>query len=349
MSKVIQVGVVGYGFSAKVFHAPLITTVPHLKLTKVVERHDEKSKRDYPNVEVVKDLDQLLEDETIDLVVITTPNESHYPMAEKALLAGKHVVVDKPFTNTSQDAMKLIQLAEKQNKILSAYHNRRWDGDFQTVRQIVQKGLLGDLTEVEIHFDRYQKEINPQAWREENKPGSGILNDLGSHLIDQAQYLFGLPLAITADIRIQREGGKVDDSFDILLSYGALKVRVKAGMLVRERGPHFILHGTSGSFIKYGMDPQEAALNQGLKPEDESWGADSKEQWGKLNTDLNGMHFEGKLETHNGNYTAYYQNIYDVIANQQELIVKPEEAYNTMRIIELAIQSSMEQRTVEFK
>lgn len=349
MSKTIQVGMVGYGISAKIFQAPMISSVPDIRLSKVVERSGEKSKKDYPDVEIVRDLDQLLEDETIDLIVITTPNEYHYSMAEKALLAGKHVVVEKPFTNTSRDALKLIDLAKKQNKILSVYHNRRWDGDFQTVRKIVQEGLLGELAEAEIHYDRYRKELKPQAWREENKPGSGILYDLGAHLIDQAQYLFGLPHTITADVRIQREGGKIDDSFDILLSYGKLKVRLKAGMLVREPGPHFILHGTNGSFIKYGMDPQEAALKQGLTPRSENWGIEPKEHWGKLNTDVNGLHFEGQIETHHGDYTAFYQNIYDVIVNQQELIVKPEEAYNTIRIIELALKSSKEQRTVEFE
>jgi scyllo-inositol 2-dehydrogenase (NADP+) len=266
MAAQIQVGLIGYGIAGQVFHAPMINAVPDLRLTKVVERHRDASHQRYPWIEVVKQADDLFQDAAIDLIVIATPNQSHFELAQQALLAGKHVVVDKPFTTTSAQAQQLIDLAQQTERILTVHQNRRWDGDFQTVKQVIDQGYLGRLVEYEAHYDRFRNTLKLGAWRESPDVGSGILFDLGSHLIDQAQVLFGLPQSITADVRVQREGAKADDYFEIGLDYGDLKVILKAGMLVRELGPHFILHGSEGSFIKYGMDPQEAALRRGLTP-----------------------------------------------------------------------------------
>jgi len=345
----IQVGLIGYGIAGQVFHAPMINAVSDLKLTKVVERHSERSRDRYPWVEVVKDAEALFSDAAIDLVVIATPNTSHFELAQQALSAGKHVVIDKPFTTTSNQAQQLINLAQQHNRILSVHHNRRWDGDFQTVKQLLEQGYLGRLVEYEAHYDRFRNTLKPGAWRETSNLGSGLLFDLGSHLIDQAQVLFGLPQTITADIRSQRDGARADDYFEIGLDYAGLKVILRAGMLVRELGPHFILHGTEGSFVKYGMDTQEAALRQGLTPSDQpNWGAEPQTQWGTLNTQIGGLHFYGQLETLHGCYQAFYQNVAQAIDQGVALEVQPEQARNTIRIIELALESHREKRTVDY-
>lgn len=345
MATQLRVGLIGYGVAGQVFHAPTIVAVPDLKLTKVVERHGEASRQRYPWVEVVKDADALFRDPAIDLVVIATPNSSHFELVQQALLAGKHTVVDKPFTPTSTQAQQLIDLAQQTKRVLTVYHNRRWDGDFQTVKQVIDQGYLGRLVEYEAHYDRFRNLPKTGAWRETSNLGSGLLFDLGSHLIDQAQVLFGLPHAITADVRVQREGATADDYFEVGLDYGDLKVILRAGMLVRELGPHFILHGTEGSFVKYGMDTQEVALRRGLTPSEPDWGLEPQPQWGTLNTQIGGLHFYGQLETMRGCYQAFYENVYQTIVQGAELAVKPEEARNTIRMIELALESSRERCT----
>lgn len=348
MATQIQVGLIGYGVAGQVFHAPIINAVPGLKLAKVVERHGEASRQHYPWVEIVRNAEALCSDAAIDLVVIATPNDSHFELAQQALSAGKHVVVDKPLTTTSIQAQQLIDLAQQTDRVLSVHQNRRWDGDFQTVKQLIQQGYLGQLVEYEAHYDRFRNTLKPGAWRETPDLGNGILFDLGSHLIDQAQVLFGLPESITADVRVQRDGAKADDYFEIGLDYGALKVILKAGMLVRELGPHFILHGSAGSFVKYGMDPQEAALRRGLTPAEPDWGLEPQTQWGTLNTQLGGLHFYGQLETIRGCYQAFYENVYQAIEQGAALAVQPEEARNTIRLIELALQSHAERRTLAY-
>jgi predicted dehydrogenase len=344
----INVGLIGYGMAARVFHAPVIRSVPNLRLKKVVERHGDESRKSHPMVEVVNDATALLQDEEIALVVIATPNVSHFDLARQSLLANKHVVVEKPFTTTSDQAQQLIALAHKQNRLISVNQNRRWDGDFQTVKRLLDSKLLGRLVEYESHYDRFRNYRRQGAWREEDREGSGILFDLGSHLIDQAQVLFGLPQMITADIRVQRDYGKADDNFELILHYDNLKVTLKAGMLVREPSPRFILHGTEGSFVKYGLDPQEEALKRGLTPLEPNWGEEPRGFWGKLNTQSGGLHLEGQVETVAGCYQAFYQNIVDVIAGRAELAVKPEEARNTIRIIELALKSNEQKCTAPF-
>jgi predicted dehydrogenase len=348
MSQAVSVALVGYGMAGRVFHAPVIQAVPQLKLTKVVERHSDESCKRYPWVTVVRDFTDLLRDEQLDLIVIATPNDSHFELARQALLAGKHVVVEKPFTTTSDQAQQLIELALQQKRIISVNQNRRWAGDFQTVKKVLGAKLLGRLVEYEAHFDRFRNALRPNAWREEDGPGSGILFDLGSHLIDQAQVLFGLPQMITADIRVQRDLGKAVDNFELILHYEGLKVTLKAGMLVRKQGPQIVLHGTDGSFVKYGLDPQEEALKRGFMPTEPNWGEEPREQWGRLLTQLGGLTFDGEIETTAGCYQAFYQNIADAIQGRSPLIVRPEEARNTIRIIELALQSAAEKRTVTF-
>jgi scyllo-inositol 2-dehydrogenase (NADP+) len=281
-------------------------------------------------------------------VVVATPNKSHFNLASRALSAGKHVVVEKPFTNTSTEAKQLTELARGQKRLISAHHNRRWDGDFMTVRKILEGRLLGRLVEYESHYDRYRNEPRPGAWRERQGPGGGVLYDLGSHLIDQALVLFGLPNEITAGVRTQRDFAKAVDSFDVRLHYDGLSVTLKATMLAREPGPRFTLHGTEGSFVKHGLDPQEDALKLGGSPASEGWGREPEEHWGIINTQAGGVHVRERVETIAGDYAAYYRNVADAIRGRAELIVKPEEAANTIRVIELALESSAAKRTLPF-
>lgn len=348
MADQISVGLIGYGMAGRTFHAPVIQAVPQLKLKKVVERHTDEARKRYSWVEVVPDATALLQDEEIKLIVIATPNISHFDLARQSLTANKHVVVEKPFTTTSGQAQELIDLAHQQNRVISVNHNRRWDGDFQTVKKLLEGRLLGRLVEFESHYDRFRNFQRPNAWREEEGAGSGILFDLGSHLIDQAQVLFGMPQMITSDIRAQRDFAKTNDSFELILHYDDLKVTLKAGMLVREPSPRFILHGTAGAFVKYGFDPQEEALKQGLIPSASNWGHEAREQWGTLITDVGGLELEGQVKTLAGCYQSFYQNIADVINGRAELAVKPEEAMRTIRIIELALESSEQKRSVPF-
>lgn len=350
MDGIIEVGLIGYGLAGQVFHAPIIDSTKGLHLKTVVERHDQIAQKRYPWIHSVKSVEEVFIDPDLDLVVIAAPNETHYTYARQALEAGKHVVVDKPFTVTSKEAQELIELAQERNLLISTFQNRRWDGDFQTVRKVIQQGLLGQLVECEIHYDRFINYLRPNTWKEDNYPGSGILYDLGSHLIDQAQTLFGLPKSVRADIRRQREASQIDDNFEVILNYeSGVKVTLKASMFVREKGPHFVVHGTKGSFVKYGLDPQEEALKQGIMPNDHSfWGQEPKENWGILNTELDGIHLEGKVETIRGDYRAYYENIYLVMSQGLELAVKPEEARNTIRIIEFAIASHKQQCTLAY-
>lgn len=335
----IQTAIIGFGLSGQFFHAPFIRNHPGFLLTKVVQRQGNSSEELYHEIKVVRDYKDLLNDEALDLVVIATPNILHFDLAREFLLAGKHVVVEKPFTPTSAEADELISLAGQVERKIFVYHNRRWDGDFKTIQQVVYNGYLGEILEFESHFDRWSPGPRRSAWRNEPLPAGGVLYDLGPHLIDQALVLFGLPQAVFADIRSQRAESKVDDYFDIHLYYQKLKVALKASLLVKEPGPRYILHGTKGSFIKYGTDPQEELLRLGLMPDSEDWGKEDPEFWGILNAELHGQQFNGTIKTEPGNYIGFYDNVHDVIRKGAEQAVPPEEARNVIRIIELAFQS----------
>ena len=353
MHPIVKVGLIGYGMAGRVFHAPIITSVPGLQLTKIRETRPENiavARTRYPAAEIVDNTEEILADDTIAVVVIATPNHSHFALAQAALLAGKHVVVDKPFTVTTAEADELIELATRQNRRLTVHHNRRWDSNAKTLRKVIAGGLLGRLVELEIHFDRFRNYLRPGAWREKNTPGAGILYDLGAHLIDEAQVLFGLPQAITADERIQRTGGQTTDNFTVVLYYDQLRVTLKAGMLVRELGPVYVLLGEQGTFVKYGTDVQEEALKAGLRPaEAPDWGREPAAHWGKINTDYQGQHLVGKIASEIGDYREFYANVYQAVTGQAALAVTAEQARHTIRIIELAIQSSAEKRTISFR
>lgn len=352
MEKVIRTGIVGFGMAGKVFHAPFIGTLPGFRLSKIStskETTAAEAKTLYPETIIVADARYILDDDDIDLVIICTPNTEHFPLAQAALLRGKHVIVEKPFTVTSAEADTLAALARQQQRILTVHHNRRWVADYKTVKKIISSQLLGRLATYEARYDRFRPALRPQAWREENVPGAGILYDLGAHLIDQALQLFGLPEAIMADVQIQRPGGRVDDFFDLTLHYSNLRVSLGAGMLVKKPGPFFSLHGDRGSFVKSGMDVQEEALKTGKTPANTpDWGAEPESLWGHIYTEYEGMQMAGTIQSERGSFQDFFINVQQAIWGEAQLNVTPEQARDTIRIIELAMQSNQEKRMVAY-
>jgi scyllo-inositol 2-dehydrogenase (NADP+) len=342
----IGVGLVGYGLAGAAFHAPLITAEPRLRLHAVATSRADQVRRDHPGVQVVASPARLLEDPAVELVVVAAPNTVHQELTAAALRAGRHVVVDKPFVIRTSEADELITLAGERGRLLSVFQNRRWDNDFLTVRRCLQAGLLGRVTTFVSRYDRFRP--RPKGgWREEQLPGSGILYDLGSHLIDQALHLFGLPESVTADVRTQREGVGTDDYFHVVLGYQALRVILHAGSLVRAPGPRFEVHGDTGSFVKYGMDPQEEALRSGRRPGDPGWGTEPSDRHGTLTTEAAGLDLTGRLASVPGAYEAFYAGMATAILGQGPVPVPPEEARNTIWMIECALRSSREGRVIQ--
>ncbi|MCL6457082.1 MAG: oxidoreductase [Gorillibacterium sp.] len=347
MNKPIGVGLIGYGFSGQVFHAPLILSTVGLRLEAVASLSGSEARQKLPSdVKVVEHAEELFTDPAISLVVVATPNRTHASMVQIALQSGKHVVVDKPFMVSTEEAEACISLAKRQGLLLSVFHNRRWDTDFLTVQQVIAEGKLGRVVEFESHFDRFTPEIDHQDWRNQDEPGSGILYDLGPHLIDQALLLFGQPLTVFADIRRQRAGAPTDDYFELILDFGEIKAILKSSCLVREPGPRFIVHGTAGSFVKYGIDPQEKALSSGISPLEQDWGKEPSSDWGLLNTIHTGVPTIGRVESVPGNYPYYYAGIRDALLKNERPPIKPEEALQVMYVIEAALESSRTRRVV---
>ncbi len=342
----IQTGIVGFGLSGQVFHAPFIDKNPNFNLRKIVTSQS-LAARKYPKAKIAASIDDLLADPAIDLVVICTPNALHYTQAKTALLAGKHVIVEKPFSATSLQAQSLIELAGETGKFIFPYHNRRWDSDFLTLKQIIAHGSLGRIVDYESRFDRYTPEIMRAPWKYQQAEGGGTLFDLGTHLIDQALDLFGKPEGVFCQLFNQREGSVTDDSFDLRLIYPGLNVTIKASVFVKEAGPRFQVHGTTGSFVKYGLDPQEAALKKGKKPGSRRFGLEAVSTYGILNTIASGKELRARCIALPGNYMAFYDNVYSVILSAAETIVKPEDALLNIRIIEAALGSQAEQRIIQ--
>lgn len=346
MQDKIRTALIGYGVSGQAFHAPFLHQLHQFDLSIVVERHQTLSKERYPYVRICRDPQEAITDPDIDLVVITTPNDSHVPLARLALNAGKHVIVEKPFSITSGDAGQLLDLAAEKHRMVIPYQNRRFTSDFRTVRHILGQGMLGSVVSCEITYDRYRLEPRPGAWREQNAPGSGILYDLGAHLMDQALVLFGPPAFLTAVERIQRPQVHATDFFDVRLDYGWLQVRLKASMIVREPGPRYQIHGLNGSFIKYGDDPQEALLRKGILPYGPNWGQEQPDTYGLLHTDWQGQTLREPYPSLPGDYGLFYRNVYDHLVHGVPLDVRPEDGFNVVRMIEWAIQSSRESKTI---
>jgi scyllo-inositol 2-dehydrogenase (NADP+) len=343
--KAIGTALLSYGMSGEVFHGPLLKAHPHFEVKAVLHRNTTKKvTHEFP---VVNSLDAILDDQSIELVVVNSPNDTHFPYTSAAIKAGKHVVVEKPFTVTVPEADQLIALARNHNRILTVFQNRRWDGGFLTLRKILQEHMLGRVVELEMHYDRYRNYIEEGSWKEENTPGTGILYNLGSHMLDQVIVLLGMPQYLDARTGTQRTGGRIMDYYDIRLLYEGMNVIVKSSYLVREPGPMYKVYGTEGAYIKYGIDPQEQALKEKQTPGLPGWGLEPQNFWGKINTTFNGLHVEGAVETLPGNYLAYYDNVFEAIRLNKPLAVKPEQARDVIRLIEATIASSLSKSAIK--
>jgi scyllo-inositol 2-dehydrogenase (NADP+) len=323
---VIRVGLIGYGLAGSVFHAPLVRACERMELSAILTSRDAPGR--------VGSLDELIE--RSDLVIVASPNPTHFPIARAALEADKHVVVDKPLTVTAREARELIDLACKRERVLTAFHNRRWDGDFLTVRKILPS--LGDITLFEASWDRFRPAIK-QGWREEPEPGSGVLSDLGPHMIDQALLLFGVPDAVSADLITQRAEARVEDYFDVTFHYGERRVGLKSSSLVRDPRPRFALHGSAGSFVKYGLDPQEDQLKSGMRADDARFGATDSQG---ILTLADGS--QGKVPTERGTWRAFYEQVADAIVDGVPVPVDPADALAGLTLIDLARRAAAEGR-----
>lgn len=344
----IKTALCSFGMSGLVFHAPFLSVNPHFNFYGVWERSKNLAQQKYPNVITFRTFEEMLADQLVELVIVNTPNYTHFDYAKKALQAGKHVVVEKPFTTTVKEANELIEIARKENRVLSVYQNRRFDSDFKTIRNVINEDLLGELVEVEMHFDRFREELSPKKHKETPGKGAGVLYDLGSHLIDQSLILFGIPEKIFADIRIIRPLSEVDDYFELLLYYEKLRVRLKASYVVREALPGYILHGLKGSFIKPKTDVQETMLKEGHLPDNEKWGTEPETEKGLLHTEQDGKIIREYIESEQGNYTDYYNGIYEAVRNGKALPVTAEEGANVVKVIETAFESSEKGKVINW-
>jgi scyllo-inositol 2-dehydrogenase (NADP+) len=344
----VNVALIGFGFAGRVFHAPVISAVPGLNLRAILQRSGDDAASLYPKARVVKSVDELLAIDDIRLVVIATPNISHYPLAKQCLLANRDVVIDKPFTTTHAEAAELVELAEQRGQLFTVYQNLRFNGDFRTVKELVRSQRLGRIALYEAHFDRYRLQLRPGAWREKREPGSGVFFDLGVHLIDQAMLLFGRPQAISADIRVERDGAQVDDAFDVVLRYPRMRAMLRAGMIALAPDLRFIVRGEKGAFVKHGIDPQEEALKRGEMPRDDSWGREAREKWGTLYAPQDGTIAAEKIATLPGDYRLFYANVRDAILGKSSIEVTHEQMLDVMRALELAVESSRTGRTLSW-
>ena len=343
----IDVGLIGFGLAGRAFHAPVIRAVPGLRLAAILQRSGNEAATKYPDVPIVRSLDELLGISEIRLVVVATPNDSHFSLAQRCLAAGRDVLVDKPFTTTLEEAVALARFAKEQERILTVYQNRRYDGDFAAIQQLVASGTLGRIVRFECNYDRYRPQLKPGAWREKSGPGAGIFFDIGPHLIDYAVQLFGLPEAITADIRIEREGAVADDAFDVAFHYAhGLRADLRSSILAAATRPHFTVHGTLGAFVKQTVDPLESNLRHDLVKPGMPWRGEAEENWGVLTLAESGGLVQRRVPSANCDYRDFYANLRDAILGKATLAVGSEYALDVMRLLELARRSNAEQRTV---
>lgn len=340
----LRVGLIGYGYAGQTFHAPLIAGVPGLELAAVSSRDAARVHADWPAVEVLADAHSLIARADLDLVVIASPNDSHHPLAHAALTAGRNVVVDKPFTLTLAQARELAALAQARGRLLSVFHNRRWDGDFLTLRALVERGELGRIVHLESAFDRYRPVVRDR-WRESAEPGAGLWFDLGPHLLDQALQLFGTPQAIALDQAVLRDSGRCDDWFQARLCYPGRRVVLRASMLAAAASPRFVVHGTRGSWVKQGLDPQEEALKAGARPTwpaAPGWGADRQPSL-LTRAGADALRTE-PLPLCCGGHGAFYAALRDALQGLGDNPVPASQACAVMAWLELGQRSAREGR-----
>jgi predicted dehydrogenase len=343
----IRVGLVGFGMGSRVFHGPLISSVEGLELAAVVERHTNKAAERYPGIITYRTLEELLADHSIPLVVIVTPSGSHFELAKRALEAGKHLVVDKPMCARSGEILELIEIAERKGLLLVPFHSRRWDGDYRTLQRLLQDKAVGRVVSFASYYDRWRPQPKPGAWKEVAQTGSGILLDLGTHLIDQALELFGLPVEVGAEVLREREPlDGADDSFTVRLYYDGMIATVGGNNLSEPSRARYHLRGMGGNYWKFGMDSQEARLNQITRIVGEDWGGEDESKWGRLYTELDGTIASRPVEAERGDYRLFYAGVRDALLGKGEAPVKAEAAWRVARVIEWARESAQERRVV---
>lgn len=348
----LRVAIIGYGLAGSVFHAPLIASTPGMQVSAIVTsnaQRQEQARRRYPKAALLPNADEIWQYPTLyDLVVVAAANRSHVSLGLSALKAGLPVVIDKPMAGTVADAERLLEASRSSGKLLSVFQNRRWDNDFQTVRKLLDAGSLGPITRFESRYDRYRPAPRQQAWRESADPSDvgGLLYDLGSHLIDQALVLFGKPVSVYAELAQRRPGAQVDDDSFIALQFPGHYAHLWMSVVARIPGQRFRISGLHGAYEKWGLDPQEDALRQGKLPGDAGWGIEPKESWGRLSTEVGGLHFDGQIETLPGAYEQYYALLRDALLHSTPPPVDPADAVETLRVIEAAQISVRESRIV---
>lgn len=346
----IRVGLVGFGLAGEVFHAPLIAVDPDLAVVSIVTANPERAERArdrYPDAHVISSVDDLWNAAAEhDLVVVATPNRVHVPMALAAFEAGLHVVVDKPLATTAADGRRIADAAAERGLVFTVFQNRRWDGDFLTVRRLIDEGALGRVFRFESRFERWRPEIDTDGWRERGAPeeGGGVLLDLGSHLLDQAMRLFGPPERVYAEVERRRDGAEIDDDAFVALAHaGGVRSHLWMSMSAAGSGPRFRVLGTAGAFEKHGLDLQEAQLSQGLAPADDGYGRDPPELWGRVVAGDKAR----TVETERGEYPTFYAGVVEAIHGLAPPPVAPDEVIAALEVLDAARDSATSGRVVE--
>ncbi len=346
MNSSIKTALASFGMSGLVFHGPLLKVNKGFEVVRILERKKNISEKMFPGASIVRSFNEIIDNPEIELVIVNTPDQFHYEMVKLALQSGKHVVVEKPITQKSEEAEELIKIAKEKNLLFTVFQNRRWDGDFRTVQKVLAENKLNRIVEFESHFDRYRTAITANTWKEEADEFGGVLFNLGSHMVDQAYVLFGKPKSVLAHLKIVRTGGKVSDYYDVRLEYEHFSAILKCSYLVKSPGPRYSIYGESGTFHKFGIDPQEELLKAGNLPIGDNWGTEHETEWGTLFYERDGIDFNEKVETLPGDYNIFYNNVFEAIRNGAELKVKPEEALEVLKILEACVVSNRERRTV---
>ncbi len=341
----IRVGLVGFGLAGRVFHAPLISSVEGLELAAVVERHSDHAAQRYPGIVTYRSLEELLGDSSIDLVVVATPNANHFEAARQVLDTGKNVVVDKPIAITSGEIEQLIELAEVRRVHIIPFHNRRWDGDFQTLAKLVRDGHAGRVVHLQSTFDRWRPVPRARAWKDDPANG-GMLLDIGTHLADQALDLFGKPLAVSADVTRERDGEGANDSFSVRLRYSLFTVEISANVLSALARPRFHLRGKTGNYWKWGLDSQEVELHKITRIESAVWGQEPPSAWGTLSVDADGSTVSRPVPPIPGNYRLFYVGIREALLGRAHVPVSPIDAWRAARLLEWASESANRRREI---
>lgn len=345
----IKTALCAFGMSGRIFHGPFLKINPGFSFDAVLERTKNETTKIYPDVRVYRNIEDLINDEEIELVIVNTPNATHYDFAKKALERGKHVVVEKPFTITSAEGLELIRIARLNSRVLTVYQNRRYDSDYRTIKKVLDNKWLGQLVEAGMYFDRFKLDPGNKIHKETPGPGTGNLYDLGSHIIDQTIQLFGMPDKLFADIDIVTPASRVDNYFELLLFYPELRVRIHSTYVALSPLPGYILHGTEGSFLKPRTNIQEEKLSIGELPEGDTWGREPEKEYGKLTRITNGIIHEQIIPSEKGNYMDFYHQLYAAIREGKPVPVDTLDATRVIHIIELAYESNRLKRVVEVK